>query len=502
MPENEFEKKVSSEMQDLRLKPSEKVWPLVEERIRKKKKRRVLIVFFFLAGIALLGYWQRHNLFGGNNTSVAESGIKTNQDSINAIEQNKNAETKKESTPTIQTTSDEPENKTGVPGQSAKEIIKTDVKKVVKTIRDADLKTNNATTTTPFRANEKRGDRPIQNKQTTDEPSSFIVTQTDAGLKPKPAKDSIEVKVEEAEIKKEEIKNPDPVSNNKLDSAKIGVADVKKEEGTRVDSISTEDPIIDSAVIVQKPASNKKWKLGIELTPGISSLQEELFSFNMLKSAADAYGPPLGSGSGSGAPLPPAPPSESSSSFAFQVGGFATRQLTKKSNFSIGLRYAYYSESINIGASYLPLSNNLFVFLNSQGANQAFSVAGSSIRKTNHYHFIELPINYSLRLNRNENYPLLWQVGLKMGRMIGNNALVYDTIAGGIYYRSENYFNKTQFGLSTGLTWAFVKRSGFRLAAGPVFDLHLNRLQSSPFEKNKYLFFAGLRSTIIFNNKK
>mgnify|MGYP001571368001 CR=1 FL=1 len=38
MPENEFEKKVSSEMPELKFKPSEKVWLHVEERIRKKKK--------------------------------------------------------------------------------------------------------------------------------------------------------------------------------------------------------------------------------------------------------------------------------------------------------------------------------------------------------------------------------------------------------------------------------------------------------------------------------
>ncbi|HET9434838.1 MAG TPA: hypothetical protein VFO37_13815, partial [Chitinophagaceae bacterium] len=63
MPENEFEKKVSSEMQELKFKPSEKVWLQVEERIRRKKKRRVFVIIFFLAGLALLGYWQRDNLF-------------------------------------------------------------------------------------------------------------------------------------------------------------------------------------------------------------------------------------------------------------------------------------------------------------------------------------------------------------------------------------------------------------------------------------------------------
>ena len=168
----------------------------------------------------------------------------------------------------------------------------------------------------------------------------------------------------------------------------------------------------------------------------------------------------------------------------------------------MGLRYAYYSESIEIGAGNVPLSGNLSVYLNSQGANQAFSVAGNPIPVTNRYHFIELPVNYGLQLNRNKSYPLLWQVGFKIGKMIGNNALVYDTIAGGIYYESKKYFNQTQFGLSTNLNWTFVDKNRFQVGAGPVVNLHLNSLQDAPFEKNKYLFFIGLRSTIIFTNRK
>ena len=39
MPENEFEKKISSEMQELKFKPSEQVWLRVEERIKKKKNK-------------------------------------------------------------------------------------------------------------------------------------------------------------------------------------------------------------------------------------------------------------------------------------------------------------------------------------------------------------------------------------------------------------------------------------------------------------------------------
>ena len=97
MPENEFEKKVSSEMQDLRLKPSANVWLHVEERIRKKKKRRVLVIFFFLAGIALLGYWQRHNLFSSNDTKIVKTDTDPNQDTRDALKENNTEDNKKKS---------------------------------------------------------------------------------------------------------------------------------------------------------------------------------------------------------------------------------------------------------------------------------------------------------------------------------------------------------------------------------------------------------------------
>jgi hypothetical protein len=64
---------VQEEMQGFKLKPSEVVWPKIEERIREKKKRRIFFILFFLAGLALLGYWQRDYFFGGNKNNIAQN---------------------------------------------------------------------------------------------------------------------------------------------------------------------------------------------------------------------------------------------------------------------------------------------------------------------------------------------------------------------------------------------------------------------------------------------
>jgi cytoskeletal protein RodZ len=97
MPENEFEKKVSSDMQELKFKPSEKVWLRVEERIRKKNKRRVFIIIFLLAGLALLGYWQRSNLFGEKNTEIVTTE-KQKEDNSKPTEETSNPSTTKQNT--------------------------------------------------------------------------------------------------------------------------------------------------------------------------------------------------------------------------------------------------------------------------------------------------------------------------------------------------------------------------------------------------------------------
>ena len=85
--------------------------------------------------------------------------------------------------------------------------------------------------------------------------------------------------------------------------------------------------------------------------------------------------------------------------------------------------------------------------------------------------------------------------------MIATNALVYDTAFGGIYFDSKKQFNKTQFSLSTGLSWTIPSKN-IEWSIGPALNIHLNRFLNNSFEKEQYLLMPGLRTKIIFSGKK
>lgn len=502
MPENEFEKKVSAELGGLKLKPSDEVWTKVEERIRKKNKRRVFIIFFLLAGLALFGWWQWGYFFGEKKNDIVKNETpvkKTTAEKQTAIDE----ETKSSEPITI--TEESKDNKGLIETEKKKEDKLVD--KNISKIKQVAIEKNQPRKKDEKKKISKPSGATVKNRtdvrQKIPDGAQMEVTQTDAAAKLSPKKDAIVINDanEKIELKQSGINQVEvnPVEN-KIDSAKTEVAGQKNEADVIKDASSKVVSLKDSAAasVVQKKIPGKKWKWGIEFTPGISSFKNDFLVLNMNKSA-DVFTSPVTSAGGAAAP---AGPSTSNAGFTLQLGGFAQKQFTRRSSLTVGLRYAYYSDVIHIGMPRNNLSNNLSLFLDSRGASQAYGASGDTVAITNQYHFIELPVYYNLQLNKNKTNPLTLKLGFKAGRMFASNAFVYDTTAGGIYYRSKTLFNKTQFGISASLNWAIINKPKFQWAIGPVVDFHLNSLLNNPLDKKKYLVFAGLRSTIIFNSKK
>jgi len=503
MPENEFEKKVSSEMQELKFKPSEQVWLRVEEKIRKKNKRRVFVIIFFLAGLALLGYWQRSNLFGEKKNDIAktekqkENNPRTSDETNNSSTIDKSTETTKQEETTNNTADKNVDDKL----TADRSVI--DKRRIVVSNNETKKPKNN-------KKNEARV-KPASEKTKTEQRPEIISDVVSANSqKQNPVDDikgkdtfniktSIKTDLKQDEVKQIEVK---PLEN-KIDSAKAEILQPEKVVIETKDTVTKNELAKDSAaVVIEKKPLEKKWKWGLHFTPGFSSLNDGSISIGSNKSA-DALNYQSSAGSGTGVPPARQKPSDVKPGFAFQAAVFVQRQLSSRTSLSLGMQYGYYSNILHIGNRRDSLIGNsqLANFLDDK-ANFVYNAGGDTVKYTNRYHFIELPFLFQWQLNKNKTTPFTWSTGLTVGQLIATNAIMYDTAFNGIYYQNKKQLNRTQFSFSTGFSWTLANNKRTQWSLGPVANIHLNRLIDNPFENKKYLFFVGLRTAILFNPKK
>ena len=506
MPENEFEKKVSSEMQELRFKPSENVWLRVEERIKTKKKRRVFVIIFLLTGLALLGYWQRNNLFGGNENDIAAATEKEQVTNSRSSEETNNTSTVKPNSELIK--KEEVEN---ADDKVDNNKIKNDKVEDGSVADNKDISVSKTVISDPKKNKDANKVERESRKTEIDDETQASVVIVPADPKKKSTTDEIKVTDnpvvnanDDSIVKQDVIKQPvvKPLENI-TDSAKVQPVQQQKNTPGKTDTVLKNEQVKQPAKpIVKQDPSEKKWKWGLHITPGISSLSDHGFPISSQNSYNRfAYQSNVNSGSA----VPPArqKPSDPKPGFAFQAGAFVQRQLSSRTSLSLGLQYGYYSNVLRIGTRRDSLLNNSqLASALDEKADVVYNAGGDTVKYTNRYHFIELPLNFQWQLNKNKAKPFVWSTGITIGQLVSTNAIMYDTAFNGIYYQNKKLLNKTQFSLSTGFSWTIANSKKAQWSLGPVVNFHLNRLVDNPFDNSGYMFFAGLRTAVLFNPKK
>lgn len=515
MQENNFEKRVQQQMEELRFRPSDAVWEKVEEEIRKKKKRRVVFFIFLLAGLSLLGYsgyflfnTSKHNLVEQNSTLTN----KEESNESNQSENSKKIETEKVTSNEKQKVGDESK----APSAAEKEILikeKAGLIKAIDVVLNDKLTTKEDAVSLEREENEKRIIKPGVNKKL----SVKVKNTREKYIADRIVKDPVQSIEKLQEQKKDsdipvisqaDISQPDATGKTLVEDKQLSDADKITE--TKKDSIA-EDASVKEEVVVAATATPKKKQApkvnwGLELSYGVSANREDAFSlFDGQKSMDRLYSSPQ-----SNSPATPPisnlsavfySPSSIKAGAAFRAGLIAEMKLSRKSSISSGLRYAYFSNSIKVGA----YKDTVVSFTNSfsQDVNARGPIYRGIQQKeyTNRFHFIQLPLQYHLQLNKGIKVPILWNVGATAGYLISTNGLVYDTAASGIYYHDKKAFNKFNWNLNTGFSFKLGNKNKLQWSLGPEISLGMNKLTKDNTRK-QYLLYGGITGRIIFAKKK
>lgn len=544
MRENEFERKVQEQLEDLRIRPSDETWAKLEKELKEKKKRRVAVLFFLLAGLLLVGYSGYTFLYKRSTQPVVQNKATQKNSSIENTETPNNKNTAVAQKPVITPSTNLP----------------IDNGTVNQTLKNEPMKKNSvaAEQTSSERPNQQglinpdKNQKPVIEKNQPPKTPSFEFIPSSTAKKTigsKPGKKGIVQKENDPVLtdRNEEavVANPvdqigkqpvqEPADNNVIANSNSIVSNTtnknNKDKQLPADSVNTVDNAIAKLDInktdvpvteepkpeIAKTKNNRKLKFGVEFSGGNISSHDRVFGFIDLGGfkSMEVNAPSNMSQStnpGGNNPRVIIPPSEIKAGRAWKAGLVAEMAISKRSSISAGLRYAYYDESLRVGSirdtvirsnSYSFAQN----FLVDRGVRGAYSAAAAPpvtrTKYTNRYQFLELPLLYQTQLNKGKKMGILLNGGIVPGFMFGTNALVYDTTAGGIYYKNDKAFKRFHFNLQTGLAFQFGNNKKIQWSVGPTVSLDMTRLMKEDvFTEKRYFLYTGLTGKLFFSRGK
>jgi Outer membrane protein beta-barrel domain len=469
--QNEFEKQVQQKLEELKLVPSEPVWQKVEMQIRQKKDRRRLVFWLPLSALILGGgiwiavsqYSKLNYNKGADSTPQSTLPVATEKSNTNAEKPNNTATINNpEASIQNKTVQTKPDNKvhpaTTKPDLNFKEPVSQ------KIFSGESKRKQKKSTETTKEISAKKDETTSINTETTDQ----VSTQPN---------DKINKNESHSEIIKDS-------TANTID---------KKEEKNEIVTAIKPDSVNHDTALLKKPAVKKiampKWKYSVAVGTGISGLGR----LNIYNGAKDSASNLSYSGSPNQNPGGSVRngPSAIKKGLSIAIGILARRQLNKQINFSAGLQYNYYSNTITVGNKVAQTTVIRDFSVSQYYSNN--STASQTYR--NHYHFISLPLAIDWKLLK--RLPLDFHAGLSLQYLIHTNALVFDYNRQAYFY-SKKTFNSMQLLSGLGFSYSFPIKDR-SLAIGPELQYGLSRLEKK--NPDHHLFSYGIKAQIQFDKK-
>ncbi|MGN6294673.1 MAG: outer membrane beta-barrel protein [Chitinophagaceae bacterium] len=490
MLESEFDKQVQQELEGLQLRPSTAVWENVEKELRRKKRRRYIVFFWLLTGLGLLGY-TGYLLTQKGKPTLTESSGKPADHSGKTVQQPAAQSTQSDIIPSIPSTIKPTDSSN--PVDQATQLNETSPAIATQSGTPADQELNGRKTTALAPAVKNKGKRKADK-------TGFPV-----------AKSGNQEKTVTQEIRKTESREETESKPGDIAEQTQPAAPAKDSVKAKIDSaVAAIPPPAELKAPVAKKQSSSKIRWSLDLGVGGAGPLGSPFLIGETNKSALAYNQTGGMIASPGSPLvtPPVvnygpvyyPRSDIKPGPAFRIGVLGEWAISKRSSIVSGLHYQYLSTNIRTGS----YRNTAIRFDNY--ASQAVSVGSSyqaGLQKTftNRFHYLQIPLSFQWQVNKGNKAPILLNAGLSAGYLLTSNALVYDSLQGGIYYHDKNSFNRFQLSFNTGLSFRFGNNKAFQWSIGPEVSMGLRSQVKEEYDKKQYPLYLGIGARLYLPKK-
>ena len=432
MESSNFEKEVSQKLEEFKIPPEEEVWSRIEKEIAPKGGTRKGVLLFLLLLLISAGgaWWLTHENSASKFPSTFENVVKReNRDEAKGMTSLKVEKNKKTTDANV---SQSPKHEANASSSKVETAATNSIKRIPK-------KSNQFISAKPARSFASKPTDQFSTKQVEN------IALTD-------------------ESRNEDL-NEIPIPGKIINVPLTG--DLTTSKPLQFQTLNPYQPF---ALNLKKQSIKKgEWTIGFTLSGGSSWIEGKeahgLYANNVQTGSfntAYVYYPLRSSYA-----YHPSRPTSFHASFSFTAGVFAERNLTSKTNVSLGLSY-----------SHLSLQNNV----------------------SNNFEFVQLPVLFHFRVNRNDHLPLTFDAGVTASQLMAANAQQYNYFSDR-WYHDNDLFNKFQANIYTGFSFTVFNKEGKQILVGPGFSYGFTQLSNSGIYESKHLQVLNLHAEILFGKK-
>ncbi len=496
--QNEFEDQLKREMETFSLEPNAEVWQHVERRITKEKRRKRIFALWFISSLILLSFGVFFvNQRFSNPSYTTVSGSHKGEVSVRI--------TIKPQPPLIRVlqadSSIAKTHNVRQPASTKATVVKRNGKEMqlavakdganhlaTKPLVSEQVQNNNSSINSGILVKQRlkistKGStqKAVQRRTIPSDRKDYLAKEKKTG------NNILLLKQQFAEVSKQ---------NGDLDTASSYLAATSKIDTVLSNFLQQIKPTELGDSINNKIASKQttkkrssKWKIGAMVAPGIS----DNLVFGQKATPAFAQNNVV---SGAGVSLrASASQIRYIPAFAFSIGVFGERSISKKMAVSIGVNYQFNSTQSNVGGT---IDSSFSVYdplLDAQSSSSRYYLQGDENRFTNRYHFVQMPVNILYQVNGSKKFPINASMGITPALLVSANGLYRNSISG-LMYAEKNQFSRFQLFTQGGLSFSINRNLQF----GPLLQYQISNLNKASLQSRQHLFFVGAQAKIFLKN--